>query len=408
MKLRTISQGSVLAVAVMTLAACSGGGRDLSQLPSAASSSTAGQSAHRESRQLRAFAASCSATAAAVETGNCTNIEVAGPVLGPTTAAASVPGFHPADLQSAYALPSATGGKGQTIGIVVIGVDANLESDLAVYRKTFGLPACTSASGCLRIFSSQPAKAATLDWAHEVSIDVDMASAVCPNCKLIVEQVGTNAAATLISADTSAILEGATVVNNSFAIPESAAESNALWAHPGVPVVAAAGDDGYTTANWPAADSYVIAVGATTLTRAPSTARGWAETSWSGTNSACSAIAVKPAWQSDEGCGKRTVADVAAVGDPETPVAVYDTDLDTGWIGMGGTSVATPIIAGVYALAGNGAQLTGAQSLYTHAPSLFPVTSGMNGTCTAAYLCNGGTGYNGPGGLGSPNGVGAF
>lgn len=247
-----------------------------------------------------------------------------------------------------------------------------------------------------------------MNWSHELSIDVDMASAVCPNCKLLVAQIATNLAVNLVGADAAVIKNGATVVNNSFAIPESAPEANATWAHSGVPIIAAAGDAGYTTANWPAAATDVIAVGATTLTANSSTARGWTETAWSGTGSACSTVAVKPAWQHDPSCSMRTVADVAAVGDPNTPVAVYDSFLDSGWIQMGGTSVSAPIIAGVYALAGNGATLTGAQSLYTHANALFPIISGSNGTCATAYLCTAGTGYNGPAGIGTPNGVASF
>ncbi|MGD0473379.1 MAG: peptidase S8 [Candidatus Velthaea sp.] len=398
--------------AVFALPACSTGGSS-AQVPTTQASATdtgavSTTIAKRSVESARAFAANCSGTAAVLETGNCTNIEVAGTALGASATAAQIPGFHPADLQSAYKLPASTAGKGQTIGIVVIGTDANLESDLAVYRKTFGLPACTSASGCLKILTGTGAPAASANWAHEASIDVDMASAVCPNCKLIVAQIATNAAVNLVGADAAVVKDGATVVSNSFAIPESAPEANATWAHTGVPIVAAAGDTGYSTANWPAAATDVIAVGATTLTANAATARGWTETAWSGTGSACSAVAAKPSWQLDSGCSMRTVADVAAVGDPNTPVAVYDTYEDNGWIQMGGTSVSAPIVAGVYALAGNGASLTGAQSLYTHASSLFPVTSGSNGICTVAYLCTAEAGYNGPSGMGSPDGIAAF
>jgi subtilase family serine protease len=409
MQLRTISQCLALAVVSTALAAC-GGALQSSQselTPAASTRADIAAAVFRKTRQLRAFAANCAATSAVLETGNCANIEVAGPVLGATTPSAAVPGFHPADLQAAYKLPSATAGRNQTIGIVVVGIDPNLESDLRVYRRTFGLPACTSASGCLTLLPGPNPPTATLNWSHEVSIDVDMASAVCPNCKLIVAQV-TNQAKDLVAADAAVINAGATVVDNSFAIPESPIEAVALWSHPRVPVVAAAGDDGYTTANWPAADTYVIAVGATTLTAAPGTARGWTEAVWAGTASACSAVALKPSWQMDFGCSKRAVADVAAVGDPQTPVAVYDSFGDTGWIGMGGTSVSAPIVAGVYALAGNGATLVGAQSIYTHAGALFRITSGSNGTCTEAYLCTAGTGYNGPAGFGTPNGIAAF
>jgi subtilase family serine protease len=189
--------------------------------------------------------------------------------------------LHPADLQSAYKLTSTTAGSGQTIGLVVVGTDPNLASDLAVYRSTFGLPACTSASGCLNIVAGPLATAADADWAHEVSIDADMASAGCPNCKLLVVEVATNTALNLALGDSLAVRDGATVINNSFTIPESASvpsERNTAWSHPGIPIVAAAGDQGYGTVNRPAAATNVIAVSTTTLTRNAATSRGWSET----------------------------------------------------------------------------------------------------------------------------------
>jgi subtilase family serine protease len=335
-------------------------------------------------------------------------MEVAGSALGPTTPVAQIPGLHPADLQAAYNAPSATAGSGQTIGIVIVNNDPNLESDLAVYRSTFGLPACTTASGCLRIVPAEIFTQADLNWSHELSIDVDMASAICPKCKLLVVEAQSTREADLQFAVTAAVLNGANVISNSYIIPESSLENNVSWWHPGVPIIAAAGDQGYTTANWPAASTDVIAVGATTLTRNSATARGWTETAWSSSGSGCSTIAAKPAWQTDAGCAKRTIADVAAVGDPATPVAVYDSYQDSGWIQMGGTSVATPIVAGFYALAANGSQVTGAATLYARRSSLFPISSGNNGNCSPIYLCTAGVGYNGPSGLGSPNGIAAF
>lgn len=407
-----IFQG-IAVLAVFALPACSTSG-SAAQLPavdngSATTSTTSNtSSAHRSLENTRAFAANCSGTAAVAGTGNCTNIELAATGLGPTTPAAQVPGLHPADLQAAYNLPAATAGSGQTIGIVVVDDDPNAESDLAVYRSTFGLPACASSSGCLTVLTAKNNPKSDVNWAHEVSIDLDLASAACPKCKLIVSEAKSTKSGDLASAVSAAIAAGATVVSNSYAIPESKKESAADWSHPGVPIVAAAGDQGYGTVNWPAASPNVIAVGATTLVPAASTARGWTEAVWSGTGSGCSTSAAKPAWQTDSGCTMRTVADVAAVGDPSTPVAVYDSYQDTGWVEMGGTSVSTPVVAGVYALAANGTKLNAAASLYADKSALFPITSGANGTCSPAYICTGGSGYNGPAGLGSPNGIAAF
>jgi len=403
-----ISQG-IAVLAAFTLPACSTGATS-SQLPgtSGGTGAAATTSSERTPQSSRAFAANCSSTAAVVEVGNCTNFELAGTALGPTAAAAQIPGLHPADIQSAYRLPSTTAGSGQTIGIVVAGSDPNLASDLAVYRTAFGLPACTTANGCLTQVIGVNTVAPGVNWAHEVSIDVDMASAACPLCKLVVVEVPTNQAADLIAGVNGAIKHGATVVSNSYAIPESPKELSSYWSHPGVPMVAAAGDHGYGTVNWPAAATNSIAVGATTLVASAGTARGWSETAWAGTASGCSTIAAKPAWQTDKGCSMRTVADVAVVGDPQTPVAVYDSFMDNGWIQMGGTSVSTPIVAGAIALAGNGAKLIGASSLYANANGLFGVASGSNGTCTQSYLCTAGGGYNGPAGVGTPNGIAAL
>ena len=399
----------IASIAILALPACSGGVSS-TQVPSSTPASAGSvASDHRSIESARALAASCAAAASTYAA--CTNLEVAGSgTFGPTTPAQQVPGLHAADLQSAYNLPSATAGSGQTLALVVTDSDPNAESDLAVYRSTFGLPACTSASGCLQIIAAKNNPKADADWAREASIDLDMASAVCPKCKLMLYEAKDTKDGDLAAAVTAAIAAGATVVSNSYAIAEVSSENNAMWAHSGVPIVAAAGDTGYGVANWPAASTNVIAVGATTLVRNSTSARGWSETAWSGTGSGCSAYAAKPAWQTDTGCAKRTVADVAAVGDPSTPVAVYDSYQDNGWIQMGGTSVATPIVAGVYALAGNAAQLklNGASTLYANPDALFAVSAGSNGTCSALYLCNAESGYSGPAGVGSPNGVGAF
>jgi len=234
---------SLVLIAVFGLPACGTSGTSGSSIPLPATDDSAATNliARRSVEGSRAFAANCASTAAVIETANCTNVEVAGTALGPTTAAALIPGLHPADIQSAYRLPSATAGSGQTIGIVVAGSDPNLASDLAVYRSTFGLPACTTASGCLTQVIGANTVAPGVNWAHEVSIDVDMASAACPKCKLVVVEVPTNQAADLIAGVNGAIAHGATVVSNSYAIPESPSENAGRWSHPGIPIVAAAG-----------------------------------------------------------------------------------------------------------------------------------------------------------------------
>jgi subtilase family serine protease len=151
----------------------------------------------------------------------------------------------------------------------------------------------------------------------------------------------------------------------------------------------------------------VTAVGGTSLTKASNT-RGWSETAWNGAGSGCSTVYAKPSWQTDALCAKRTVADVSAIADPNTGVAVYGptTSRRSGWMVFGGTSVASPLIAGIYAVQGGTA--TYGSDPYSHTSALFDVTSGSNGSCGGTYLCTAGTGYDGPTGLGTPNGTSAF
>ena len=202
---------------------------------------------------------------------------------------------------------------------------------------------------------------------------------------------------------------GASVISNSYGGGESSSETSiaSAYNHPGVIITASSGDNGFGT-EVPAAFKTVVAVGGTSLTRASNT-RGWEETAWNGAGSGCSRFISKPTWQTDTGCSRRTIADVSAVADPNTGVSVFDTFGNVGgWLVFGGTSVAAPLIASVYALAGNASSINAASSLYSHRANLFDVTSGSNGSCNPRYLCTAGTGYDGPTGLGTPNGVGAF
>jgi len=100
---------------------------------------------------------------------------------------------------------------------------------------------------------------------------------------------------------------------------------------------------------------------------------------------------------------------VSAVADPNTGVAVYDTYQSNGWQVYGGTSASAPIVAATYALAGTPLSGTYPASYpYAHPSALYDVTSGSNGTCSPLYLCTARAGYDGPTGLGTPNGITAF
>jgi hypothetical protein len=192
------------------------------------------------------------------------------------------------------------------------------------------------------------------------------------------------------------------------------ASNTAYYNQAPILLIASAGDNGYGV-QYPASSPNVVAVGGTSLYQAGN-ARGWSETVWgypnatpvSGTGSGCSAYETKPSWQTDVGCSNRMVADVSAVADPNTGVAIYDTYNASGWQVIGGTSASAPIIAGVYGLSGGALSATAAQGIYQNASALFDVTSGSNGTCSPAYLCTGAAGYDGPTGNGTPNGLCAF
>jgi hypothetical protein len=323
--------------------------------------------------------------------------------------AASVPaGFGPADLQAAYHAPP--GGAGQTVAIVDANDDPNAESDLAMYRSTFGLPPCTTANGCFRkVGQTGGTSYPTADhgWAEEISLDLDMVSALCSQCHILLVEANSANVSDLGASVNEAVALGANAVSNSYGMNETGLETffDSYYDHPGVAITASSGDSGYGV-EYPAASPSVVAVGGTTLTRNSS---GFTETAWSRSGSGCSQYESKPSWQTDPGCANRTVADVSAVADPATGVAVNDTYGDPGFEVFGGTSVSSPIIASFYALANNSPSSGELGSYpYLHPGSLNDVEGGSNGTCSPAYLCTAGPGYDGPTGLGTPNTAAAF
>lgn len=343
----------------------------------------------------------------------------------PKAADATTPsGYGPSDLQDAYGLTSAaaSNGTGETIAIVDAYDDPNAEADLAKYRSQYDLPACTTANGCFKKVgqtgSTTSLPTADSGWAQEISLDVDMASATCPNCDILLVEASSASMEDLGTAVNKAVALGAKFVSNSYGGSEESSDpsyDSAYFDHPGVAITVSAGDSGYG-AEYPAASRYVTAVGGTKLSTS-STSRGWTETVWKtssteGTGSGCSSYDAKPSWQTDSGCAKRMIADVSAVADPATGVSVYDSyGVTAGWYTFGGTSASAPIIAGVYALAG-----TPSSGSY---PARFPyaaagtsalndVTSGSNGTCSTSYFCTARTGYDGPTGWGTPQGLDAF
>ena len=348
-------------------------------------------------------------------------------------------GYGPAQFQSAYNLTaaSAADGAGTTVAVVDAFNDPTAASDLATYRAAAGLPALTTGQFTQYNQNGQtsplPATApASDDWTLEESLDVDMVSAICPLCKIdLVEATNDTGTGLFVAEETAATTLGAKYISNSWGGSESSSDTSMdsqYFGVSGVVYTASAGDGAYSAGViYPATSPHVVGVGGTTLNTA-SNSRGWTESVWDtssteGTGSGCSAVEPQPSWQASislitAACSHRVDNDVAADADPNTGAAVYDTtNGNGGWNEVGGTSESSPIIASVFALAGNNGNggNNAADSIYTHTANLNEVTASHNGTCTPpaadSVLCTA-TGaantYNGPTGWGTPNGLTAF
>jgi subtilase family serine protease len=331
--------------------------------------------------------------------------------------------YGPAQFQTAYGLLGKASG-GATVAIVDAYDNPTIEQDLAVYSGAYGLPSCTSTNGCLKKVDQSGGTnypRANSGWALEIALDVQAVHAVCPDCNILLVEARSNSLSNLLTAESYAASQAnVVVVSNSWGGGEFSSETAYdSYLDYGKPITVSSGDSGYGV-EWPAASAYVTAVGGTTLNLSGDNSRS-SETVWSGSGSGCSAYEFQPVYQlpynsdpSDPSvtCSNRIVADVAADADPATGAAVYDSygyAGQAGWFTVGGTSLASPIIAAVYALAGN---TEGASTVYYNATNattypLYDVTNGFNGSC-GTYLCDGVSGYDGPSGLGTPNGFGAF
>jgi len=344
-------------------------------------------------------------------------------------------GFGPVDLASAYDIP-ATGTLPATIAIVDAYDNPEAEADLGFYRDTFGLPACTSDNGCFEKVNqagrASPLPQASTVWAGEIALDIELASAICPSCSILLVEADDPQMENLGAAVKMAVALGATVVSNSYGGEEddTVAGADATYfdapSASGVAIFAASGDMGYESGTqYPASGANVIGVGGTSLVRSASP-RGWAEAVWggpestNGTGGGCSIYIDRPPWATETDsphCGKKTVADVSAVADPHTGVAVYNTYVakneKRGWLVYGGTSAATPIVATIFATTGNGA--ANGSLIWNHHDAFHDVTTGTNyngappaGGAPCAIgdnnLCNGVVGFDAPTGVGTPSG----
>jgi len=364
-------------------------------------------------------------------------------------AAEGVYGLRPQDLHGAYELPTEASSP-QTIALVDAYDDPTAETDLKVYDKEFGLPACTTANHCFEKINEE-GKSAPLpepegDWALEISLDIETAHAICQNCHILLVEANSSWTYDLEAAEQTAVEAGATEISNSYGGPNG--YEGGGYDHPGVVITASTGDFGYDnwadpyfgeSANYPADSPDVVAVGGTELGVVDG---AWSyENAWREGGSGCNPMASAPSWQqalpdwSQVGCGSdRAVADVSADAAPWTGLAVYDSTpspYGEGWMTIGGTSLSSPLIAATFALAGGaGGVAYPAQTLYAHlgSSSLHDIVTGSNWGCsrydeygfpdctTAEYeancggelICNTGSGYDGPTGVGTPDGIGAF
>lgn len=332
-------------------------------------------------------------------------------------------GFGPADLKSAYVLPAGT--TSAVVATVVAYDYPTAEADLAVYRSQYGLPPCTTANGCFvkvnQNGATAPLPSPDAGWAQEAALDLDMISAICPTCKILLVE-SNDSGDSLFSGVKRATTMGAKFISMSWGGNQSPVDNSYydvnFFSSLGVAYVAASGDSAYQDGvEYPSASPNVVSVGGTSLIKDQSTPRGWTERVWysavtpngpAGTGSGCSTNShPKPAWQFNTGCANRAVNDVSAIGDPQTGVNVYTA---SGWGVFGGTSASAPIIAAVYALVGASPSPKDnpATSLYVHPGNFNDVTVGSNGVCSPAVLCTAGPGWDGPTGLGTPNGIGGF
>jgi hypothetical protein len=349
------------------------------------------------------------------------------PLRGKVTSNALPAGFGPVQLTTAYGIPAQAGSAKTIIAVVDAYGYGKAQSDLATYRSTFHLTALVTcptdltkiSSSCFAKYNQNGVRGSypkqNTGWAQETALDLDMVSAMCPNCSIVLVEANSAKTTDLAKAEKFAASLGVHAISNSFGLSDNGSLSNSDYTYPGIAVTVSSGDSGYGV-QYPASVPSVIAVGGTTLAlNSDNTRRN--ETAWSGAGSGCS-VRTKPSWQvnvvNDSVCANRAVADTSAVADPATAVAVYGPVVSTisGWMQFGGTSVASPLIAGIYGVNGGNVSPSSyyGATLYNRfgSSALFDVVSGSNGNCNSSSLCTAVIGYDGPTGIGTPIGPTAY
>jgi subtilase family serine protease len=323
-----------------------------------------------------------------------------------------VAGLTPANFQARYNLPSSKDGAGQVVALVDSYDNPDAATDLAAYRKNFGLGKAKFTK-YNQLGQKKNYPQGSTSWGVEEDLDIEMVSASCPKCTIYLIEADDNSGVNLYAADIEAVKLGAGIVSNSWG-GGGGSPSGGAFDTKGITYLASAGDGGYGMQD-PADYATVVSVGGTLLS--VGSGSKFTETVWPDSGGGCSVVP-KPSWQKDRGCSFRTGNDVSAVA---MNVAVYDTYGNGGWGTVGGTSVSSPLVAGMYALAGNSTKQNGGENLWKLTKTelkkdLHNITSGDLNRCPASlqgtYLCDAGTKqfgqYSGGSGWGTPNGVGAL
>lgn len=417
-------------------------------------------------------------------------------------------GYSPAQIAAAYGVNPA-GTTTQTVAIVDAYQDPSVSADLNAFDAQYGLPpeSGTSFQVVSQTGGSVSGINTDVNWAGEITLDVEAVRGLCHACKILLVEATTDDNANLAAAVNYAAAH-ASIVSNSYGGPEAPSDPNVgAYNHPGVAILASSGDDGWyfwdsvnlggTSAgapSVPASYSTVVGVGGTSLYLNPNSTRA-SETVWNdngpfdaqgfafantygitggAAGSGCSTLYSAEPWQEDVagyaslGCGAtaRNGVDIAADADYFTGLDIYETtswcapggndgngnscpSSNPGWETVGGTSLSSPLVAAMWALAGGPAGVKyPALTLYGHfhaAPAqLYDITTGGTGDCdntdpqpcagfwggnpnalgfgpldcqwdstgstllSNKYQCDAEPGYDGVSGVGTPNGIAPF
>jgi subtilase family serine protease len=391
-------------VAALAVAACNAGGS--SNVPGTAGEASSPSSSRSTMPEWQAKGLAKAACPQAAGKATCLALIQSKSGISP-----AVSGWAPSDFQTRYNLPSSTNGKGQIVAIVDAYDNPNVASDVAAYRSQFGLGTANFTK-----YNQQGQKKnyprGSTGWGVEIDLDVQMVSAACPLCTIYLVEANSSDFGDLQTAEAEAVTLGAHIVSNSWICYGSYdCVDQSIFDQPGVLYTAGSGDAGYGAIGAPSALSSVVAVGGTVLSKNGST---YSESVWNGAGAGCATGVTKPSWQHDPDCTSRTDSDVSAIS---WQVAEYDTYGYSGWFTVGGTSVATPMVAAIFALAGNASSQDAAKKIWSlkkrkRGKDLHAITTGSDGSCNGEYLCQAGTkqfhSYSGPAGWGTPNGIKTF